>query len=269
VNGPSNACASLDLPSLEFCLHSLLRPYGLTFLGRVILRHPLKTIRGILDHRRLSREAIQEEGITRLFVDSEEHLVARFAQERASLLVAVGFCQKPLVPHCPAGRANHDCRYFDKLDLRDEPRELEPACAICEVRKVGLLALEAGASMHIMTSALDIARDVMIPSLETRRFSCVIMSLCPYSVQAIALPLIICGLPGYLFAYASGNCADWEQWLRADEGFKDELTMLGPRTWEKMSSLLREIGVVRREEGLEYLTFQRRGNVYVPITSEG
>jgi hypothetical protein len=109
----------------------------------------------------------------------------------------------------------------------------------------------------------------MIPSLETRRFSGVIMCLCPYSVQAIALPLIICGLPGYLFAYASGSCADWEQWLRADEGFKDELTMLGPRSREKMSSLLRAIGEVRREEGLQYLRFERQGNVYVPIMSEG
>jgi hypothetical protein len=269
VNGPPNTWSSISLPPAEFCLRSLARSYGLIFLGQVILRHPLRTIRGLLDYRRLYRESTQEEGITRLFVDPEEHLAARLTQERASLLVAVGFCQKPLAPPCPAGRANHDCRYFDDLDLPGEPGELDPACAICEVRKTGLLALEAGASMHVMTSALDIARDVLIPSVGRRRFSSVIMCLCPYSVQAIALPLIICGLPGYLFPYASGSCANWEQWLRADEGFKDEMTMLGPRTREKMSSLLRAIGEVRREEGLEYLRFQRRGNVYVPIASEG
>lgn len=266
--GPSDSQPSLGLPPREFCLRSLARPYGLVFLGRVILRHPWRAIRGLLDYRRLSGGAAQEEGITRLFVGPEERFEARLAQEKDNLLVAVGFCQKPLVPPCPAGRANHDCRYFDALDLRSEPGDFDPACAGCEVRKTGLLALEAGASMHVMTSALDIARDVLMPSGRKRRFSSVILSLCPYSVQAIALPLIICRLPGYLLGYASGSCANWEEWLQADGGIKLELTRLGPVAQAKLASLLKGVAEARRAEGRRYSRFDRLGNIYVPISAE-
>ncbi|MDH4209677.1 MAG: hypothetical protein OEV76_12435, partial [Anaerolineae bacterium] len=153
-------------------------------------------------------------------------------------------------------------------DQRSQPGESDPACAACEVRKTGLLALEAGASMHVMTSALDIARDVLIPSVQKRRFSSVIMCLCPYSVQAIALPLIICGLRGYLLGYASGSCANWEQWLQADRGIKTGLTSLSPVAEAKLTSVLEGVAQVRRAEGRRYSRFDRQGNIYVPMSVE-
>ena len=257
----------LGFGAWEFGFRSLARPYGLTFLSRVILRHPWRTVTGMLSYRRLSRGATQGDGVMRLFIEPEERFVARLALEKSKVVVAVGFCQKPLVPPCPAGRPNHDCRYFDGLDLQSEVRGADPACAGCEVRRIGTLALHAGASMHIMTSAMDIARDVMLPSIEKRRFSSVIMCLCPYSVQAIAPPLIICGLQGYLLGYESGNCANWAQWLRADKGMKDELTMLGSAAEDKLASLLKGIAEVRATEGQEYVRYTREGNIYVPVPS--
>jgi hypothetical protein len=260
--GPSDIWPSLGLPPLDFCFRSLVRAHGLFFLGRVVLRHPLRATRGLLAYRRLSSEATQEEGLARLFVDPDEKLAARFAQEEARLLVAVGFCQKPLLPECPSGRPNHDCLYLERLQARGSAETVGPACARCDIREIGSLALQAGASMHIMTSALDIARDVMLPSIDGGRFSSVIMCLCPYSVQAIALPLLMCGLQGYLMGYQSGNCANWEQWLRADKGIKREVTTLSGNVHTKLVSLLE--GIARARGGQECAGFVREGNIYVP-----
>jgi hypothetical protein len=123
--------------------------------------------------------------------------------------------------------------------------------------------------MHIMTSALDIARDVMIPSIDRGRFRNVIMCLCPYSVQAIALPLTICGLEGYLVGYESGNCVDWEQWLQADRGIKNEMTAIDRAGHARVVSLLEQCADTRGREGVQYDKFERQGNIYVPVTTAG
>ncbi len=259
----------LGFAAWEFSFRSLGRRYGLTFLTRVVVRHPWRTLGGILRYRRLSRKGTLGDGIVRLFLEPEGHFESRLSLAKGGLLVALGFCQKPLEPECPAGRPNHDCVYLDSLDLSSEVGVADPACAGCDVRRIGTLALQAGACMHIMTSALDIARDVLVPSIEERRFSSVIMCLCPYSVRAMALPLIICGLHGYLLGYDSGNCANWEQWLRADRGIKDEVTRLGWSAEDKLVSLLERIGEVRAGEGEEYARFVRQGNVYVAAWPDG
>ena len=123
--------------------------------------------------------------------------------------------------------------------------------------------------MHIMTSALHIARDVMIPSIDRGRFRKVIMCLCPYSVQAIALPLTICGLEGYLVGYESGNCVDWEQWLQADRGVKNEMTAIDPTVHARVVSFLERCAEARAVEGLRYARFERQGNIYAPVPTAG
>jgi hypothetical protein len=123
--------------------------------------------------------------------------------------------------------------------------------------------------MHIMTSALDIARDVMIPTVDHGRFHEVIMCLCPYSVQAIALPLVICGLEGYLVAYESGNCVDWEQWLQADRGIKNEMTAMDPAANAKVLALLERCAGRMASEGVHYTACERQGNIYTPVQAAG
>jgi hypothetical protein len=248
----------------EFGLRSLGRRYGLTFLGRVVLRHPLRTLSGLLGYRSLPRQGPQQYVISHLFEGPEKEFLSRLAGSKREFLVAVGYCQKPLVPGCPAGRANHDCVYLDTLDLDHGGQAIHSACEDCDIRTLGTLALRAGACMHIMTSALDIAHDVMLPSLEDGRFQSTIMCLCPFSVQVIGLPLSICGLEGYLAGYESGNCTDYEQWLQADEGVKHERTALDASSKAKITSLLERVAAERAREGLRHVRFQREGHIYVP-----
>ena len=254
----------LGLEIWEFSFRSLRRRYGFTFLSRIALRHPLKTITGVPRYRRLLGERGERGDITPLFPGSEGAFISRLGAGQRDLLVALGFCQKPLDPACPAGRPNHDCLYLDGLDLRAGKEFMHPACDQCKIREIGARALHAGANVHIMTSALDIAHDVMIPSIDHERFRKAIMCLCPYSVQAIALPLIICGIEGFLISYASGNCLDYEQWLLADKGIKREMTFLSPSAHGKVLSLL-EVAADRRRNEAPYLSrFVRQGNIYVP-----
>jgi len=121
--------------------------------------------------------------------------------------------------------------------------------------------------MHIMTSALDIAHDVMIPSMDHGRFKDTVMCLCPYSVQAIALPLLICGVEGFLIGYASGNCMDYEQWSLADVGIKKEMTTLSPSAHHRLLAVLEDLSERREKEGLRCVRFVREGNIYVPAKS--
>jgi hypothetical protein len=259
-----DARSFLGLQVWEFGLRSLGREYGLTFLRRVVLRHPLRTLDGLLRYRRLPPQESQQQGISALFEGPEEEFPSRVARSRRPLLVAVGYCQKPILPACPAGRANHDCVYLDALDLGRGGQAVHAACEECDIRTLGTLALRAGACMHIMTSALDIAHDVMIPSLEGELFRKVLLCLCPFSVRVIGPPLAMCGLEGYLVGYASGNCTNYGQWLLADEGIKHERTALDAASHGRIISFLEGLALKRAAEGLRYARFQRQGNIYVP-----
>lgn len=260
-----DASAFLGFRGWDFSLRSMRERFGLTFLGQVALRHPWRTLRGVLKYRRLTDQHMGQHGATRMFEGSDAEFVRRLCEAKTGLLVAVGFCQKPLAPACPSRRPNHDCVYLDKLDLQTEGRKVHAACEGCDIRTLGTLALRAGACMHIMTSALDIARDVMIPSVDHGCFQNVIMCLCPYSVRVIALPLTICGLEGYLVGYESGACANWDQWSLADRGIKLELTMLGSTAHAGVVSVLEMIAHARATEGLSYASYRRKGNVYEPL----
>jgi hypothetical protein len=255
----------LGLRLWEFSLRSMGRRYGHTFLQRVILRHPLRTLAGLLRYLRLPRQRPPQHGVSLLFEGPEEQFLSGLAGSGKGLLVAVGYCQKPLVPGCPAGRANHDCLYLDRLDLDHGGQAALSACEDCDVWTLGTLALRAGACMHIMTSALDIAHDVMIPSLEGGLFRRFIMCLCPFSVQVIGPPLTLCGLQGYLVGYETGNCAHYEQWLRADEGVKPERTALHTMARSRIITWLEGIAAERAREGRHFTTFRREGNIYVPV----
>jgi hypothetical protein len=264
-----DASSFLGIRVWDFSFRSLTRRYGLTFLVRIVGRHPLRALEGLLRYRRPPHLRADQYGIAMVGEGPREELESHLAEAKAHLLVAVGFCQKPLVPLCPAGRPNHDCVYLDALDLENMVQPDHAACQECDIRTLGTLALGAGASMHIMTSALDIARDVMLPAVDRGRFRRFILCLCPYSVQAITLPLMICGLEGYLVRYASGNCADYDQWLQADRGIKNERTALAPEVHTRVYSLLEWIAGERAREGECYARFRRRDNIYEPVLVPG
>jgi len=270
--------ALLGLQVWEFAGRSLAQPYGRFFLRRIVLQHPWRTLAGLCRYRRFVRQgggaaaaSLGQGELALVGAASLAELRSVAVDRPGSFLVALGFCQKPLpTPDdpvgCPAGRFNHDCLYLAQLDLAApaEPTPA-PACRECAVRALGRQALPAGATLHVMTAALDIAQDVLLPSLERQRFAAAMLLLCPYSVQPMALALAICGLPALLATYRRGACADYGQWLRADGGDKPERTAIGGQAGAQVAALLTARATARRERGRPLPSrFVREGNLYVP-----
>jgi hypothetical protein len=247
----------------DFSYRSLGRPYGRMFLRDVVLRHPLRTVAAVYDyvkHRRSSRL----DGAVLVNTDSTQGFRAELAD--GDWLVGIGFCQKPISPPCPSGRFNHKCWWLAQSEATEPPS----ACRECQVREVALHALPAGATVHIMTSAADLARDLLLPSLDGKGPKKVVLSLCPYSVGPMSLALRICGLRGMILSYNEGHCGDFAAWVRADEGNKPERTFLRPDTHHRLVGLLDQVADARREKGMATPDrYFEQGNLYAPVSESG
>jgi hypothetical protein len=255
---------------LGFALHSLPQAYGRVFLQHIVLRHPLRAARGLWAYWRAPLAGPVAQRSLSNTTEATWLVQATSAGER--LLVATGFCQKPLrtgnsAQNCPAGRFNHDCLYLSHLKLQlARETALHPACAICPIRGLGYAALQAGASFAILTSALDIAHDILLPSLEKQRFTHALFAICPYSLQPMSLALLTCGLDVYFFPYGSGACANYSQWLRADRGDKPVQTALSAPSTASLLYLLETIAAGRTQAGLLQATdYQPQGHIFRPI----
>ena len=259
----------LGFPIWEFSFRSLPRRYGRMFLRDIVLRHPLRTVQGMLAFRRVSREGLQASDVTHLYAGTEADLLSQIGQADGGFVVALGFCQKPVGgpgAGCPAGRFNHDCHVLVRSDLLGiRAARLPIPCRGCDVHLTGTAALQAGAAVYIMTSAADIARHLFIPTLETDRFRYGLFLQCPYSIPAMTLPLLICGIRSLLVGYGEGDCRDYAQFLRADEGTKDERTRLNPPAHARVLGFLQDVASARRARGQHYACFHREGFVYIPV----
>jgi hypothetical protein len=210
----------------------------------MVLRHPSRLLRALWRYwMALGTQRPAERALT---IDGERRLIQSASSAGERLLAATGFCQKPF--SCPAGRFNHDCRYLSRLTL-DAPAAFPPVCDDCSVRVLGSAALSAGVSFAILTSASDIARDILLPALEERRFTHTFLAICPYSVEPMSLALLSSGIEGYVVWYEVGSCVNYSQWLRADGGDKPERTGLSPQATDRMLQLLSEVAALRRENG--------------------
>ena len=251
---------------LSFSLHSLPHPYARLFVSQALLRHPLRSIHGIVRHLRQPQPETSE---YQLGDNAGPGFVPGAAVDPERLLVATGFCQKPLPVSgkhngCPAGRFNHDCLYLARLRI-GPPAELpgDPACEDCFIRVLGHAALRAGGCFAILTSALDIANDVLIPALEDRRFTHCLMAVCPYSLEPMGVALNICNMDGYVLAFDTGVCPGFREWLRADQGDKPEQTALPESRTRKLFRLLNSIAELTSGPGT-MAGFEIRGHVYYP-----
>lgn len=207
--------AFLGFKVWEFSLRSLFRPYGRWFLKNVVLKHPLATLRGLLAYRSSVLSGSLEGPINPLGGISPEVFASK--AKGHCLLIAPGFCQKPL--DCPAGRFNHDC-------AASGPPSLKKPCQDCFIGRLKALASRLKSHLYIMTSALEIGEHVLLPSLEEKRFSYILACVCPYSLHPFVLALEICGLKGYVVTFARGMCRNYADWSRADRGIKPERTFL-------------------------------------------
>jgi hypothetical protein len=239
----------------EFCFRSLFCRYGRFFLGRIVFRHPWRSIRGLWHYCRIIRRQRQPDYAVISFDNDSELLAHRIRPT----LVGIGFCQKPIDPPCPSGRFNHDCRCLDNPGL-GEMR----ACRCCEVRTIAHQAGGSGAAVYLLTSAEHIALDLLIPALQHKIRGPVVLLVCPYSIAPLGLAMSICGLSGVLLAYHRGDCRDYAAWIKADVGVKTEQTFLAPCAASTLTGIF-ELPNKASEKRGAHRAFRREGNVYFSL----
>jgi len=250
-----------------FAVRSLSKRYGRVFLLPVLLRYPHRLLQGLLAYGCFLTQDNTWGELVPVGVPDVEALWMTAAEAGPRLLVGLGFCQKPgdsehWTLTCPAGRFSHDCVYLERLDTALPSNDLPHAvCQKCVIRALGTAALQAGASVYVMTTALEIAQDLLLPALTHKRFLGALLTLCPYSVEPMALSLVVSGLQAGIAIYDRGACQDYDQWLRADRGVKPERTFLPS---EVLAKLLEGLEWMARTQQSGSSHFRRQGNVYVP-----
>jgi hypothetical protein len=236
-----------------FSVRSLTRPYAYHFFWRVLLRHPLQSWRGFQRYRR--GEGTVCVGDTAPVVN-----VPLPCADPEKSIVGVGFCLKPLDPPCPSGRFNHDCHFFERKWHRDAGA-VPACCTACMIREIGMKALATRRHFYIMTSAQDILFDMLLPALQRHAFRDGVFAICPYSFEPFRSAMVICGMQGRLYPFESGDCRDWATWRLADDGSKDEQTLLHPTHCCSLKQTL----CACHEEGMPTdRFFTKKGNLFSP-----
>ncbi len=227
----------------DFGFLSLNREYSWFFLFKIIFKYPLKSLIGFLAYKKYCK-SINQISPQQIYSNiSVDELMTQTRNNRSSLLVAMGYCQRPLKTddqpqNCPSERFSHDCYFVENCHRKTQ---FPPACLICEMKPIAELTIKAGASFYIMTSALDIARDIFLPTLERERFRYAIMFICPYSILSITLPLFICDIKFMIIPYTIGDCRNYGDFVRADNGIKRKRTFSSNENLELILDLLKKL----------------------------
>ena len=239
----------------KFCLYSLFREYGWQFFWRVAMPHPVKTTKAVW-----ASGALDFSGdLTTIGAEGSERSLGG-----SRAIVGVGFCLKPMDPPCPSGRFNHDC-YFLENDLHSKAADVPAACRQCVIREIGILALRAGAAYYVMTSAKDILRDLFEPALDAGRFAVGLFVLCRYSLRPFAVGLLAGGIRGWMFPFEKGDCRDYQTWLQADRGIKEERTKINSSN----RKVIREFLQAAAQAPPQAIRFEKRGNLFYPLGATG
>lgn len=260
----------LGFAAWDFAWHSLTKEYGWLFARRLILRHPLRALRGLTAYR--GERPRRGQDVAAVGTGTAQELLERSLPLRGSqVLVGLGFCLKPRLEDsypCPSGRFTHRCAV---MEAQEPMPSLAGPCRGCTVGRVGLAAKRAGVSVAILTSAADIARDILLPAAEEGRFRVALMALCPYSTEPMALAFHLCGVQGLLFPFAEGACATYRQWRAADLGHKPERTALSPSAERRLVQWLDDLAALRRqrEGGPRDVSYALAHNVFVPEGTAG
>lgn len=223
----------------ELSVRSLARAYGWFFIIKIAFPHPLKTIGALVKYRKFFQHLNPSIGENPISNINSNYFIERAIASRETTLVAMGYCQRPLkLPdqpqQCPSARFSHDCWYRDTNNIH-------AACLICDIKTIIDSVIKIGCDFNIMTSALDIAKDIFMPALTTRRYQQAIFFLCPYSVRPIVLPLLICGIDFILIPYAHGDCKSYDDFSKADIGIKDKRTFTKNNHFELVKQMLDKI----------------------------
>lgn len=241
----------LNIKIWNFGFRSMFHEYGIEFFIKVALRYPIKTLIGINKYRKLILQNDLPEQI------GADKILSEKWSGGNECIIGVGFCLKPLNPVCISERANHNCFFFENnLHLGND--KIPGCCKICSIREIGLLTLLTGSSFYIMTSAEDIMFDMFLPALQNKKFSKALIGLCRYSFEPFKIALLISGINAYLFPYESGDCKDYNSWLQADIGIKNEQTKFCNKNLNSIKEILTSS---LKEKTLGY-KFKKIGNIF-------
>ncbi len=241
----------LNIRVWDFSIQSLVRNYGIEFISRVIIKHPVKTISGIKKYQKLTKT----EELSDKIMINPQHSGKCTGKNKS--ITGAGFCLKPLKPECISGRANHDCKFLEQnlhLQKNNEPL----CCRDCMIKKTGLMALYGKSSFYIMTSAKDILYDIIQPAVDKGKYLRGLFYMCKYSFEPFKIALLISGIEACLFSFETGDCKDYKTWLRADIGIKDEQTTLGNTFISSIENILSLTSSNRN------IKFKKVGNIFYP-----
>ena len=218
----------LNIRLWEFGINNLRRFFPWYFLFRLMVLHPVTTLRGWVTYARL---VSRSKGASLCGTASDQTVLNAIAEGRR-FLVAPGFCLKPYNESldrstCPAGHFSHKCVLLDSGGkLLFEKKKWPQPCFSCGIPQWAQTAARLGGDFYLMTSAIDIARDVYLPALQRHGARYGFFLLCPYSTEPFTFGLAMSGMSGCLYTFCSGGCATHEEWTKADRGEKRAQTRL-------------------------------------------
>ena len=109
-----------------------------------------------------------------------------------------------------------------------------------------------------MTSAKDILLDMLLPSIKEDAFPHGLFVICRYSFEPFRIALAIAGIEGRLLPFESGDCRDYETWLLADDGIKEERTTVTAEDGRALEELLLRSAA----KGSASTEFLKNGNIF-------
>lgn len=216
----------------EFSLRNTKRFFSWYFLLRILLLHPLKAIRGLQQYRNLVINANKSQLNGSSNFPQIQKLLLTKSNHAPRFLIAFGFCMKPYdedkgKTSCPVGHFNHNCIVLENSSLRNTNNENWPSpCKECTIGTLVQHAAKIRADFYIMTSALDIARDLFLPAIRGKGAQTGVFLLCPYSAEAFTLGMTTCGIHGTLITFCKGDCLNHQDFTLADKGFKTKQTFI-------------------------------------------
>ncbi len=251
----------------EFCLRNTVRLFPWYFLFAVLIRHPLTAVHGFWYYRNLVRKS-PEQNLRGTINLSPLVRATRQNKHKGRFILAPGFCMKPFdavnrESVCPAGFFNHRCVILDQPSLlRQEQTEWAKPCDRCNIGRLARLGARLYADFYIMTSALDIAHDLFLPSLQGNGAKTGIFFLCPYSAEAFTFGLAATGIKGALVTFYKGDCQNYEEFTRADIGIKKKQTLIKESDFEYLQKELAAGTAVVKSPSHRNPRYSRKGNVY-------
>jgi hypothetical protein len=252
----------------EFSLSNSARLFPYYFLFRILFFHPVKATRGIFKYQKLVRKLNGDALLGTKKLDEISHSLKSGTIIFSRFFIAPGFCMKPYdeakrISNCPIGHFNHRCLVLENLSMfLTEQQKWQQPCNECFLGTLAQLSVKLGANFYIMTSALDIARDLHLPAIKGNGAHSGIFLLCPYSTEAFSWGLATSGMDGSLITFCKGDCLNHEDFTKADIGIKEKQTFVEQTVFENLKTELENLAQSRDRKEEEHFHYNYKNNVY-------